>query len=104
MPESRRDRHLKKRCWKRRPSSVSSAGRLVPVELDVRKSPTRQEPSCGLVVNKTGLTDELPRDAKAKQALVGREVVGSRGCVSVYDQLAANIDHCEEARYRNEYI
>ena len=28
------------------------------------------------MVNKTGLTDELPRDAKAKQALVGREVVG----------------------------
>ena len=44
------DRHLKKRRWKRRRRSVSSARRLVPVELDVRKSPTRQEPSCGLVV------------------------------------------------------
>jgi hypothetical protein len=42
---SRLDRHLKKRRWKRRRRSVSSAGRLVPVELDVRKSPTRQEPS-----------------------------------------------------------
>jgi hypothetical protein len=29
---------------------VSSAGRLVPVELAVRKSPTRQEQSCGLAV------------------------------------------------------
>jgi hypothetical protein len=44
------DRHLKKRRGKRRRRSVSSAGRSVPVELDVRKSPTRQEPSCGLVV------------------------------------------------------
>jgi hypothetical protein len=44
------DRHLKKRRWKRRRRSVSSAGRLVPVELAARKSPTRQEPSCGLAV------------------------------------------------------
>jgi hypothetical protein len=44
------ERHLKTRRWKRRRRSVSSAGGLVPVELDVRKSPTRQEPSCGLVV------------------------------------------------------
>jgi hypothetical protein len=44
------DRHLKKRRWKRRPRSVSSAGRLVPVELAVRKSPKQHEPSCGLAV------------------------------------------------------
>lgn len=44
------DRHLKKRRWKRRRKSVSSAGRLVPVELAARKSPTRQEPNCGLAV------------------------------------------------------
>jgi len=44
------DRHLKKLRWKRRRKPISSAGRLVPVELAVRKSPTRQEPSCGLAV------------------------------------------------------
>ena len=44
------DRHLKKRPWKRRRRSVSSAGRLVPVELAARKYRTRQEPNCGLVV------------------------------------------------------
>lgn len=44
------DRHLKKRHWKRRRRSTSSAGRLVPVELAAKKSPTQQEPSCGLAV------------------------------------------------------
>jgi hypothetical protein len=44
------DRHLKKRRWKRRRRPVSSAGRLVSVELAARKSPTQQEPSCGLAV------------------------------------------------------
>src|ERR1022692_2141619 len=44
------DRHLKKRRWKRRRRPVSSAGRLVPVELAARKSPTQHEPSCGLAV------------------------------------------------------
>jgi len=44
------DRHLKKLRWKRRRKPISSAGRLVPVELDARKSPTQQEPSCGLAV------------------------------------------------------
>jgi hypothetical protein len=44
------DRHLKKRRWKRRRKPVSSAGRLVPVELTARKSPTQHEPSCGLAV------------------------------------------------------
>ena len=43
------DRHLKKRRWKRR-RRPTSAGRLVPVELAARKSPTQQEPSCGLAV------------------------------------------------------
>jgi len=32
------DRHLKKRRWKRRRKPISSAGRLVPVELVARKS------------------------------------------------------------------
>jgi hypothetical protein len=44
------DRHLKKRRWKRRRRPVSSAGRLVKVELATRKSPTQHEPSCGLAV------------------------------------------------------
>jgi len=44
------DRHLKKRRWKRRRRPVSSAGRLVAVELAARKSRTQQEPSCGLAV------------------------------------------------------
>ncbi|HXM66827.1 MAG TPA: hypothetical protein VN911_08860 [Candidatus Acidoferrum sp.] len=44
------DRHLKKRRWKRRCRRNSSAGRLVPVEVAAKKSPTQQEPSCGLAV------------------------------------------------------
>jgi hypothetical protein len=44
------DRHLKKLRWKRRRKPISSAGRLVPVELAARKSPTQQEPSCGLAL------------------------------------------------------
>src|ERR1700693_4736141 len=44
------DRHLKKRRWKKRRRPTSSVGRLVPVELAARKSPTQQEPSCGLAV------------------------------------------------------
>ena len=44
------DRHLKKLRWKRSRKPISSAGRLVPVELAARKSPKQQEPSCGLAV------------------------------------------------------
>ena len=44
------DRHLKKRRWKRRPRLVSSAGRLVKVELAAQKSLTQHESSCGLAV------------------------------------------------------
>ena len=44
------DRHLKKRRWKRRRRPTSSAGRLVPVELAAKKSPTQYESSCGLAV------------------------------------------------------
>ena len=44
------DRHLKKLRWKRRREPISSAGRLVPVELVARKSPKQHEPSCGLAV------------------------------------------------------
>ena len=44
------DRHLKKWRWKKRRRPISSAGRLVPVELAARKSPKQHEPSCGLAV------------------------------------------------------
>ena len=44
------DRHLKKRRWKKTRRPVSSAGRLVPVELAARKLLARHESSCGLAV------------------------------------------------------
>ncbi len=49
------DRHLKKQRWKRESRRASSVGRLLPVELAARESPTQQEPSCcGLVVVLSG--------------------------------------------------
>src|SRR5271165_2045732 len=48
------NRHLKKRRWKRKSRRASSVGRLVPVELAARKSPTQHEPSCGLAVVLSG--------------------------------------------------
>jgi len=57
------DRHLKKLRWKRRRKPNSFAGRLVPVELAARKSPTQHEPSCGLaVVLSGGRRIEVQRD------------------------------------------
>ena len=44
------NRHLKEQRWKRKSPAASSAGRLVPVELAARKSPTQHEPNCGLAV------------------------------------------------------
>jgi len=44
------DLDLKKRRCKKRRRPTSSVGRLVPVELAARKSPTQDEPSCGLAV------------------------------------------------------
>jgi hypothetical protein len=44
------NRHLKKQRWKSRSRTAYSAGRLVPVELAAKKSPTQYEPSCGLAV------------------------------------------------------
>ena len=43
-------RHLKKQRWNRKSRAATAAGRLVPVELAARKSPTRHEASCGLAV------------------------------------------------------
>jgi hypothetical protein len=57
------DRHLKKRRLKRRRRPTSSAGRLMPVELAAKKSPTQQESSCGLaVVLPGGRRIEVHRD------------------------------------------
>ena len=44
------NRHLKKQRWKRKSSRASSRGRLMPVELTARKSPTQHERSCGLAL------------------------------------------------------
>src|SRR5271165_6947648 len=48
------NRHLKKQRWKKKSRRASSAGRLLPVELAARKSPTKHEPSCGLSVVLSG--------------------------------------------------
>src|SRR5436853_7778971 len=50
MSFSTLDRHLKKRRWKKRRRPVSSAGRLVKVELDARKSLPPHDATCGLAV------------------------------------------------------
>ncbi len=69
------DRHLKKRCWKRRRRAVSPAGgRLVKVVLAARKSPAQHESSCGLaVVLPGGRRIEVQRDfdVYAFERLVG---------------------------------
>lgn len=44
------DRHLKKQGWKKKSKKAFSSGRLLPVELAARKSPTHHEPSCALAV------------------------------------------------------
>jgi len=44
------DRHLKRLRWKRRRKPICSGGRLVPVELGARKSPTQHDVICGLAV------------------------------------------------------
>jgi hypothetical protein len=48
------DRHLKKRRWKKSRKPISSAGRLVPVELATKKSPTQHYATCGLAVVLSG--------------------------------------------------
>ena len=44
------NRHLQKQRWKRKSRTTSSVGRLVPVELASKKSPTQHEPVCELAV------------------------------------------------------
>jgi hypothetical protein len=57
------DRHLKELRWKRRRKPVSSAGRLVPVELTTKKARTPHESSCGLaIVLSDGRRIEVQRD------------------------------------------
>ena len=57
------DRHLKKRRWKRKTRSAPADGKLVPVELTIRKSPAERESGCGLaVVLSGGRRIEVRRD------------------------------------------
>jgi hypothetical protein len=68
------NRHLKKQRWKRKSRGASSIGRLVPVELPARKSPTQHEPSCGLAVVLSGgrrIEVHLDFDANTLERLVG---------------------------------
>ncbi len=44
------DRHLKKRRWKRKTRSASADGKLVAVELAIRKPRAEHQASCGLAV------------------------------------------------------
>ena len=48
------DRHLKKRRWKRKTRNAPAEGKLVPVELAIRKPPAEQPSSCGLAVLLSG--------------------------------------------------
>ena len=57
------DRHLKKRRWKRKTRSAPADGKLVAVELAIRKPPAEQQASCGLaVVLSGGRRIEVQRD------------------------------------------
>ncbi len=57
------DRHLKKRRWKRKARSAPADGKLVAVELAIRKPPAEQQMSCGLaVVMSGGRRIEVQRD------------------------------------------
>ena len=69
----RLNRHLKKQRSKKK-SRASSSGRLVPVELAARKSPTQHESSCGLAVVLPGgrrIEVQHDFDAYAFERLVG---------------------------------
>src|ERR1700681_646141 len=44
------DRHLKKRRWKRKTRNAPADGKLVAVELAIRKPPAERRASCGLAV------------------------------------------------------
>ena len=57
------DRHLRKRRWKRKTRSAPADGKLVSVELAIRKPATEQGASCGLaVVLSGGRRIEVQRD------------------------------------------
>ena len=57
------DRHLKKRWWKRKTRSTLADGKLVAVELAIRKPSAEQPASCGLaVVLSGGRRIEVQRD------------------------------------------
>jgi hypothetical protein len=57
------DRHLKKRQWKRKTRTTLADGKLVAVELAIRKPSAEQPASCGLaVVLSGGRRIEVQRD------------------------------------------
>ena len=57
------DRHLKKRRWKTKTRSAPADGKLVAVELAIRKPAAEQQGSCGLaVVLSRGRRIEVQRD------------------------------------------
>src|SRR5712691_11024284 len=57
------DRHLKKGRWKRKTRSAPADGKLVAVELAIRKPPAEHQASCGLaVVSSGGCRIEVQRD------------------------------------------
>ena len=57
------DRHLKKRRWKRKTRGAPADGKLVAVELAIRKPLAEQQGSCGLaVVLSWGRRIEVRRD------------------------------------------
>ena len=57
------DRHLKKRRWKRKTRSAPADGKLVPVELAIRKPLAEDQASWGLaVVLSGGRRIEVQRD------------------------------------------
>lgn len=60
------DRHLKKRRGKRKTRNASPGGKLVAVELAIRRPSTEQQGSCGLaVVLSRGRRIEVQRDFDA---------------------------------------
>ena len=68
------NRHIEKQRWTMRSRRASPAGRLLPVELAARKSPTQHEPSCRLAVVLSGRrridTDNVIRILEQRREVV----------------------------------
>src|SRR5271163_3200610 len=66
--------------------------------------PFKQVVQCQCHKDKQGLAGEVCKHAEPKQGLVGRNVVGSGGCVSVYQQFARNIKEGEKSGERRQQV